>query len=551
MPIYRLLIYKLRILFSRIFRVEGRRKALRILSFTGLAVVFGLFIAGAAGFFGALRGMEPGGEALGALLVAVTFHALLILAFVLDVATTTNIFFLSSDLPLLMAAPISTTKVFALKYLEALATGSLVSLFIALPVLLGYGIGFGAPVYFYVGIVLLLPVFLSIPVSVGTIAGFVVARYVRASKVREILGLVGGGIGLAFWIGFQVIRPSLGNPDQVRDFTATLRAYATGSGALRFLPSYHAASALTALRAGTPSRALVPVLLLVATSAVLLGISMAAARRMYLAGWTRVAPAGKKHKAGRGRPLLETLLFWAPAAERAVMSTTARLFLRDPQQMMSVAMMSIMITVFPFLTARREGTGTVLSPILLISIAGLGLVGAMNLGMNGVAIEGRSFWRILCAPIAFKRKLAAKFMLPVAVFMPLGFALALVFRIAGFVSWAFFGYAAVVIPCMTVVGSSLGVVVGLVYANWEWDIPKRMITTAGRLVMAIVLGGFLAGTAIIMGRVAEKGYEQVFGFVLRGPRFAVAGVFLLGAGIVAYLLISFASRRLEDMEWKI
>ena len=551
MSLYRLITYKIKIFLSRIFRVSDRKKVFRIVSVAALSILFGLFIAGTSSFFGVLKYVEPGGGLLAGLIMAVTLHALLVLAFVLDVATTTNIFFLSSDLPLLMAAPIRTSKVFALKYLEALATGSLVSIFIALPILIGYGIAFRAPFYFYLAIIVLLPVFLSIPVSVGTIAGFVIARFVRPSRVKEILGLVGGALGLTFWIGFQVLRPALETPEQVQDFTVRMQSFASGGGGpLGLLPSSHAASAFLALRAGRPSEAIVPVLLLGLTAGVLFGISVLAARKMYLAGWARVAPGGKKRKVRKGRSLIDTAYFWAPRAERAIMSATARLFLRDPQQMMPVATITIMMTVFPFLTARRQGAGMLYSPILLIAIAGLALIGSMNLGMNGVAIDGKSFWRILCAPVPVKRKLAAKFMFPVTVFVPLGWALTVIFKAAGLVSWTFVGYAVWIIPGMSVVGSSLGLVIGLFYANWDWDIPKRMISVTGRLVMGGIFGGFLAGTAILMGVVSRRGYAAVFGSMMSGSRVAGAAILLLTALLIAYLLILLASRKLERMEWK-
>jgi hypothetical protein len=550
MSLRRLIAYKLKIFFARIFRVDDRKKVLRTVSIAGLSVLLGLFIMGTSGLFGALRHIQPGGELLAGLIVAVTFHAILVLAFVLDIATTTNIFFLSSDLPLLMVAPLGTTKVFALKYIEALATGSLVSLFIALPVLLGYGIAFRAPFYFYLAMVVLLPVFLSIPISIGTLAGFLIARFVRASRVKEIMGLVGGAVGLTFWIGFQVIRPSLSSPEQVQGLTGRLQAYAAGGGTLSMLPSHHVAAALTALQAGRPGEAIAPSLLLAVTSALLLGVSVVAARRMYLAGWARVVPGGKRRRLRRGRSVIDAAFFWTPKAERAIMSATARLFLRDPQQIMPVATISIMMAVFPFFAARRQAAALQYSPVLLIAVAGLALVGSMNLGMNGVAIDGKSFWRVLCAPVPVRRKLAAKFMLPVTFFVPLGWALSFILRAAGLVSWTFVGYAAFIIPCMSVIGSSLGVTIGLFYADWEWDIPKRMITTTGRLVMAGVLGGFFAGTAILMGVVARRGHAEVFGFIMRGPGVVAAAVFLLAALLIAYLLISLASGRLGRMEWK-
>ena len=320
---------------------------------------------------------------------------------------------------------------------------------------------------------------------------------------------------------------------------------------MSFLPSHYVAAALTALRAGRPAEAAFPAILMAASSAVLFGISLIAARRMYLAGWARVVPGGKKRKVRSGRSVIETLLFWVPDAERAIMSATARLFLRDPQQMMPVATISIMMAVFPFLTARRHGAEGLYSPIIFMAVAGLAFIGSMNFAMNGLVIDGSSFWRVLCAPVPVKRKLAAKFMLPVTVFVPIGWALTFIFKAAGLASWGFVGYAVWVIPGLSVVGSSLGVVIGVFYANWDWDIPKRMISTTGRIVMAGVLGSFLAGTAILMGVIARKGYAAAFGFFIGGPRVILAAIFMLAALLIAYIFISLASGKLDRMEWKI
>jgi hypothetical protein len=102
---------------------------------------------------------------------------------------------------------------------------------------------------------------------------------------------------------------------------------------------------------------------------------------------------------------------------------------------------------------------------------------------------------------------------------------------------------------MSVVGSSLGVTIGIHYANWDWDIPKRMIRVTGRLVMAGVLGGFFAGTAILMGVVSRRGHEAVFGPVTQGPAVVAAAILLLMALLFAYGFITLAARKLRRMEW--
>jgi hypothetical protein len=481
------------------------------------------------------------------MIVTLAFHGLLVLAFVFDIATTTNIFFLSSDLGLLMAAPIPALRVFVLKYFEALGSGSLLTSFVAFPILFGFGLAFGAPWTFYLAAFVIVALFLSIPVSVGTIAGLVISRFAPASRVKEVLGLAGGVLALGFWVAIQVLRPAIRNNIQTGDVTAQMKDLATHGGhfLVKTLPSSLAADGLIGFASGRSGEGLPSLVALTAAAGIMFAVSVVAAQRIYLAGWVRVAPSGGK-KRKRRRPVLRRLIGWLPPFEKSVVSTTASLFFRDPQQIMPVATITIMMALFPFLVGRRAGN--IISPMVILqSFAALSFIGSMNLAVNATVIDGRNFWLMLCAPHSPMRKLFSKLLVSVLFFVPLAAAAALAFRAAGVISWAAVPRALWLASCMTFIGSAIGVMLAMTYGDWQWEIPKRMLKTSGRLLMLGVMGAFFAAiTIIVSGTAAVAGA----GLLTRTP-VAVLAIGGLLTGILTYVFLRVACARLEGMEWKI
>jgi ABC-2 type transport system permease protein len=291
MSLAKLVRYKI-LMALRGFTCGDRRKRIaRFVGAAGITAAVGTFIAVAYELFAALASIGPTGERAAAVIVTLTFHAILLLAFVFDIATTANIFFLSSDLSLLMAAPLRTTKVFALKYLEAMVAVSFVALVIGLPVVIGYGAGLGAPPVFYPVALAAIAVFLTIPVSAGTICGMLISRYVRAGRVRELLAVLGGVIGLAVWLGFQMLRPAA-DVSEIRDITSRVNALASGgAGLLNVLPSRLPAEVITKMVSPDWSAALPAAASLLAVSGVMFVVSLVLAERLYITGWTRAVPA--------------------------------------------------------------------------------------------------------------------------------------------------------------------------------------------------------------------------------------------------------------------
>ena len=120
--------------------------------------------------------------------------------------------------------------------------------------------------------------------------------------------------------------------------------------------------------------------------------------------------------------------------------------------------------------------------------------------MSAVVIDGRAFWWMLLAPRPSVRKLAGKLLVgrdllrlahlgPACRSSPrprvIGWGLAL--KAAWLALWS------------AVLGSGLGVAIGLVFADWEWDIPKRMVKTVGRLLLVLVGGLYFVAAGFALG----------------------------------------------------
>lgn len=547
MSLRKLLLYKIKIFLAGFMRGERRKRYVRIITAVVAAAAFIGFCFGAYGIFAALRAAGEDAFFMSGVIVTLAFHGLLLLAFVFDVATTANIFFLSSDLSLLMAAPIPALKVFILKYFESLGSGSIITSFIAFPILLGFGLAFGAPWSFYLATVVLVFLFLSVPVSIGTVSGLLISRFVPVSRVKEVLGLAGGVMALGFWITIQILRPAIEGDVQSGDLAAKMRAIAehSSSSLVELLPSSMASKSLIDFAAGSPVEAWAPAAYLALIAVGLFVLSVVFASRIYLAGWVRVAPAGGRKRIRRS-PGAGRLIAWLPAPERSMVSTTASLFLRDPQQLMPVATITIMMALFPFLIARSRA-GSLISPgVILQSFAALSFIGSMNLAVSATMIDGRNFWIILSAPRSAMRKLFSKLLVAAFFFIPLTTAGALVFRAFGFLTWSMVPGAIWFAACMTVLGGSVGVMLAMTYGDWQWELPKRMLKTSGRLFMLGVMAVFFGAIpAFISGTSPGAG-----GTFLAETS---ATTLLVGSGLAAlltYVFMRIARSRMERMEWR-
>ncbi|MFB6355509.1 MAG: hypothetical protein ABEJ65_03220, partial [bacterium] len=174
-------------------------------------------------------------------LIFLSFFLLLLFS---SMVTCLGTQYMSSDLPMLYSAPISSRVLYWAKWGEALFHSTWMVLVFGYPVLISYGITTQAPWYFYVvSLVAMIP-FVMTPASIGGLIVNGLLYWVPIKRVRAVLV----GIGIIFGSGMvyvlRLFSPRLlFEPDLARnlfvDFLGSLRV-AEWTG----MPSYHAAMTL-------------------------------------------------------------------------------------------------------------------------------------------------------------------------------------------------------------------------------------------------------------------------------------------------------------------
>src|SRR5947207_11990212 len=197
------------------------------------------------------------------------------------VVTALSNFFLSEDLRLLLAAPVSVRRLFFSRFTRSLSQASLMVVIFLLPVLLGLGIARCAPCIFYITALLTIVPFVVIPVAIGTAMTLLLVNVFPARRARDILMLMGLLFAASIVMLVRFIQPErllrVESLPDVTGFFATLQSPITP-----MLPSFWAGETLFSSLVG--GRDLLHAGALWMTAAAFTVLLAAAGERWYFSG---------------------------------------------------------------------------------------------------------------------------------------------------------------------------------------------------------------------------------------------------------------------------
>src|SRR4051812_33286917 len=221
---------------------------------------------------------------------AVLFLALALMVLT-SFTTVLSSLYLSGDMDMLLAAPVPMRAVFVIKFFGGLLVPYLLLFFLLGPFLLGFGQGLGWGATFFVTAFLVLLLLPLLPTGLGALLVMAVVRVIPARRAREIVGVIGGMVGISWYIFSQFaneLAPRVANArmlDYLRRFDNPL------------LPSAWAGRALAAAGAGDWTRLALYGGLFAVLSIGCFTLCIALAERLYYARWANMSTPG-----GRGRP---------------------------------------------------------------------------------------------------------------------------------------------------------------------------------------------------------------------------------------------------------
>ena len=300
--------------------------------------------------------------------------------------------YLATDLDLLLITPAPMRAVFLARFTEGLLPTYLLLFVLLLPSLVGYGMALQYAWPYFVMLPLVLLVLPLLPMSIGVLLTMTLARIIPPRRLRELMAVLGGILGLAVYIGSQTISRS--------------RRFATAETTERLLrldipalPTSWASQLLGAAGRGDSEGALRYGLPYALVTIGLFAFTMVLTERLYYGGWIGLAgtSGGRVRRSRRGA--------WRPPFAQGpvatILSKDLRTLPRDPQRLSQLlfplALSGFWVWQLLSMRGGRFGGGVIIS---LTSITLLVcLLISSNLGLTSLSREGNGYWLFHLAPI--------------------------------------------------------------------------------------------------------------------------------------------------------
>jgi len=440
-------------------------------------------------------------QAMPVLIFTLLFFSILLTSF----GVLLQALYLSGDMDFLLTSPVPLRSVFVAKLLQAvLPNFSLLALF-GLPVLYGLGIAQHYNILYY-PLVLVVMVALTLAASgISALLVMMVVRVMPPRRAAEILGFIGGTIGLLCGQAGNLFNSFGRNTDisgnQVAGMVTTLTRFNS-----LWLPFAWPGRGLIDLGEGRWLSAILLLVVSLGLCALVFGMALVTAERWYYTGWAGMQVVTRKKKTPRvlrqeagaasgtavvsaraSTPLLQRLL---PAPVWAIVNKDYLVYRRDMRnlsQLISPLILGVIYSLIIFRTGGRVPAGQGQAPALfmqsmqvLLSYSSVGMsvfVGWMLLNrLSGMAFsaEGKNFWLLKASPLRTVHLLLAKFLVAYIPTLLLGLfflvGIALVQKMA--LGSLLYSLLALVMCLAGMNGILLGF--GAAGAKFDWDDPRKM-----------------------------------------------------------------------------
>jgi len=421
------------------------------------------------------------------------------------VVTALSTFFLSDDLRLLLAAPVSARRVFHARFATTLGLSSWMVVVFIVPVLAGVGVGHCAPWSYYGFSVLAVVPFVTIPIAVGTAITFLLVNVFPARRARDILMLMGLLFAGSLVVLLRMIQPEqllhVESLPDITDFFATLQSPVTP-----LLPSFWAAEAVFASLQGRVDGLHLAALWTTALAFVVL--VAAASERWHFTGFSKAQEARKARFTRFELVTRAARLLPLSPVRRHLLIKDLKIFLRDVSQWSQLLLLLALVLVYLYnfrvleLDRNPYMSGMIKNVYAFVNLAMAGLVMATvcaRFVFPAVSAEGAAFWIIRTAPVSLRAFLWSKFwtgFIPVFLLTELLTVAANHFLgVEPFLRMV--AAAAVLLMSLALVGLATGL--GARYPRFNADNPSQVAGSYGGVAFMILAVLFMILLIVLVG----------------------------------------------------
>jgi ABC-2 type transport system permease protein len=505
------------------------------------------------------RSAEDIGNLIAGKVLAIILLAFLSVLLLSNIITALSTFFLAKDLDLLVAAPISQSRLYLSKLGETIVHSSWMVGLLALPIFTAYGIvyqgGFLFPV---VGLAAFIP-YVVLPAVVGTAITMVLVNIFPAKRTRELLGLIATGGVVILLVILRFLRPEqLARPEgfaNLMDYLAVLKAPTNP-----LLPSEWAASIVMnwLLRVADPWP--IAKLWIAAPVAVVLGTLLH--RHLYHLGFSKAQEGAERRIRRPLRRPVQGLLWSVSPSKREFILKDLRLFFRDNTQWTQLILLGVLLLVYLFNIKSlplHSGERVPFRLVNLISFLNLGLAGfvlaavAARFIFPGISLEGRQMWLLRSSPLDPSAMLWSKYWIGTLPLLVLALLITIFTNWLLHAGWFMMAVAVGTIVLYTLAASALALSLGALYPQFGSENAAQIPTSFGGLVYMMSSLSLLAVVIMIeappvMTYLRVERYGGQLGVVI--PELLIAGVSIVAICAATTILpLRLALRRIELMEW--
>jgi ABC-2 type transport system permease protein len=489
--------------WQRAERSERRRSvALGALGLVFWAAIFAFFARILAYF----QGVPELGPVLAERLLSMVLLSFFSILLFSNVITALSTYYLSSDLGLLLASPISPASLHSGRFFETLWDSSWMIVLFGLPIFLAYGVVHHASPAFYLVVLAVLPPFLVLPCALGVAITMMLVRVFPARNTKDVFLLLSVVAVALLYVLLRFLQPErLVQPEAFADFLQFLAA--VQAPASPWLPSSWAATTLIPFLAPRPGQnPLLQYAALASTAAAAFVACAMLAERTYAIGWSR-AQEGRRARVTR-LPFWDRLFARLPisAPARALVLKDLKTFLRDTTQWSQLVLLGALVVVYIYNFRVLPRAGAFMAQFYLehaLAFLNLALAGfviasvAVRFLYPAVSLEGRAFWVVQSAPLPLRRVWWSKFwsgMPPLAV---LGVLLLVLGNRALGVGAVTMAVSVVTLLLMTLGIAALGLCLGSIYPHFEYENAAKIPSSFGG-VAYMILAVLLIGLNVVL-----------------------------------------------------
>lgn len=423
-----------------------------------------------------------------------------------NVITALSTYYLSDDLELVLALPVSRPVFHYARFLDTLVQSSWMMLLFGVPVFLAYGIQSGAGPGYYVALATAVPALLIIAANVGITVATVLVNVFPARRTRELMVLL-GVLGVAsLFVLVRTLRPERLVNAQEFETVAQYLAQLDSPRPILFPPRW-ASEVLGATLVYGPFPWTEAALL---TTGVLASAAIArwATAWGFDGGWARAQEAREaRFYTSTG---FDRAVWPLPAAWRPVVAKELRIFVRDPSQWSQVFLLGgicaiylVSIYFLPFTSFQGQYLQFMKEAMSFLNLGMGGFVMAAiatRFQYGAVSREGRAWWVTRGAPVdptTWLRAKGALGLLPMLlvgeiVVVGSGFMLGARWQLllAEGVALLFVGYAL----------SGLALAIGAWWPDFKADSAARAATSPAAvfyMVLALVVNAIVLASLLL------------------------------------------------------